>query len=212
MRRTTVLPSLFAAFGASAVLAAPAEPVDDAPQACLAALEQVLRTQDTVQARFVLQKKAPGIRRMLESRGRVVVVPGRGLIWEVTEPFAALSVFGPGRIGRTDEAGEYAVHDAPQAAHVLEAVSKTEADALARDFFVDCRRQAAHLRAVISPRRSTYADFLTEAVIEADLKAGVITRLSLTQPSGAVSHITFSDQKRTAHPAGRDGALIEGVQ
>ena len=63
-----------------------------------------------------MQKKAPGIKRLLVSRGRVVVSPGRGLIWKVDFPYEALSVFGPGKIGRTDEAGNYSVREAPQAA------------------------------------------------------------------------------------------------
>lgn len=186
--------------------------VQSAPLACLAKVEKLLRSPETVEAQFSLQKKTPGIKRVLTSRGRVVVSPGRGLIWQVAFPYEALSVFGLGKIGRTDEMGNYAVKDAPQSAQVLETVAHFDAATLVRDFFVACSEKTSRLQVVLTPKSSTYASFLTEAVLELDDSRGVITRLSFSQPSGAVSHIGFSHHKKNRLPSGEDGALLQSVQ
>lgn len=180
--------------------------------ACLAEVEKLMRDTDTLEARFQMQKKAPGIKRLLVSRGRVVVSPGRGLIWKVDFPYEALSVFGPGKIGRTDEAGNYSVREVPQAAQAIEVASRFDRAAVARDFFISCTKKNARLMAVLTPKNSTYANFLSEAVVELDAAKGVLTRLSLSQPSGAVSHISFSEQTKSPRPSGNDGELLQSVQ
>ena len=177
--------------------------------ACLAQIEDVLKSPDPVTARFVMHKKLPGITKPLESRGRVLVAPGRGLIWEVTFPYASTLVFGPTKIGHTDESGSYSVADSPYAAQIIEAVANFDLAAAHRSFFVSCSVQNKTAKAVISPKNKTYADFLSEAVLEA---SHVLTRMSFMQPSGSVSHISFTSHEMPAAISKADDELLKSVQ
>ena len=177
--------------------------------ACQAQIEGVLKASHPVSARFIMHKKLPGITKPLESRGRVLVIPGQGLIWEVSFPYSSTIVFGPAKIGRTDETGRYSVSDSPHAAQILDAIANFDLASARSSFFISCTVKDEKAKAVVSPKSKTYADFLSEAVIEV---SNVLTRLSFAQPSGSLSHISFTDHEIPAVVSSTDAELLKSVQ
>ena len=99
---------LSAAFLAVFSLAVRAESPDEA---CLKEAASLLSPSQTVSAAFRMEKILPRMARPLPARGRVLVAPGEGLIWETTFPFKEMRVFGQKRWAATDANGALQVHD-----------------------------------------------------------------------------------------------------
>lgn len=181
---------LSAAFLAVFSLAVRAESPDEA---CLKEAASLLSPSQTVSAAFRMEKILPRMARPLPARGRVLVAPGEGLIWETTFPFKEMRVFGQKRWAATDANGALQVHDIrTDRFEALLGQSRGELLAsLKRTFFVTCRAEGDTLSVILSPRPGTLADYLTEIAFQAS--AGKLTRSILTQTDGTVTHLEFTD-------------------
>ena len=111
-------------------------PASAAPAGDVAArLDQpaVLRGQ------FEQDKQLQGFRNPLRSRGRFLLVRGRGLAWDTLEPFPSGTVIGArGIVASTPEGGERVLAGADDPARqLLMALVAADLDALARSFDIE---------------------------------------------------------------------------
>lgn len=79
-------------------LATAAGPSAEATQALLAAVRQRVRDAPVVRGRFVQAKTVEGFRQPLRSSGDFVVARGKGIAWQVRQPFASTLIVRPDRL------------------------------------------------------------------------------------------------------------------
>lgn len=73
-------------------------PSAEATQALLAAVRQRVRDTPVVRGRFAQAKTVEGFRQPLRSSGDFVVARGKGIAWQVRQPFASTLIVRPDRL------------------------------------------------------------------------------------------------------------------
>lgn len=183
-----------------------------ADEACLRAFAQTLAPASPLTADFSMSKRVPGVNRPLPAGGRLVTDPGRGLIWETSFPLEEVRVFGKARYGVTDEKGVLQIRDLPtdQIAALLTQTPEELLASLKSRFFVICTQKRDSASLILSPKPGTLAEHITEIALHAHSE--LLTRVSITQPGNAVTHITFTNATRPASISDKDAALFEKVR
>ena len=101
---------------APTVASADAPAADDtAADAVLAAIDGLIARPALLRGRFEQEKQLHGFRNPLRSRGRLLLVRDRGLVWDTLEPFPASTVLSRGRlVGTLPDGSRQVLFDAAQ--------------------------------------------------------------------------------------------------
>ena len=121
---------------------------------------EILREGQQLRGRFTQDRRLQGFARPLRSEGDFLLVPGRGLIWRATTPFASTLVITPAGIlqlldGR--EAMRLPASRMPglgQFYQVLAGAMSGDPSSLSQVFTVEWQADAARWQLALAPRRT----------------------------------------------------------
>ena len=121
---------------------------------------EILREGQQLRGRFTQERRLQGFARPLRSEGDFLLVPGRGLIWRATTPFASTLVITPAGIlqlldGR--EAMRLPASRMPglgQFYQVLAGAMSGDPSSLSQVFTVEWQADAARWQLALAPRRT----------------------------------------------------------
>lgn len=165
-----------------------------------------------VAADFVMTKKSPAVDVDLVSRGRLLLVRGRGLLWTTAEPFEEVLGFSLRKRGATDESGKWTVLEnrhADAAARQVEQLLSGDAGGLESRFFVTLEGDLDGWRAVLTPKSGNAAQWIAEILIRGGRH---ISRMQLVMKDGTLTEIVFSNPRANPEIDALDDGRLESLQ
>jgi Outer membrane lipoprotein carrier protein LolA-like len=160
----------------------------------------VLRDGQMLRGRFVQERALAGFSRPLHSEGDFTLVPGRGLIWRTTAPFASTLVItsaGILQLVNGKEAMRLPASRAPGIGRFYEVLSGAlsgNTSGLSQVFHVDQQADATHWQLTLTPLR---ADDPALATVQAIVVSGahLVEAVDVRKQGGDVDHLRFTDQQ-----------------
>lgn len=134
-----------------------------ASQATMADVQRLLGGQSVICASFVQQKSLKALTRPLTSKGRLIFVAGKGVLWQVLEPFPARLLIRSNALIRWNEDGEAQKINLEQTpvfqalSHVFLALFSGKTDKLQDMFVVESQSAQKRWRLTLVPRTKLLA-------------------------------------------------------
>ena len=161
---------------------------------------EILREGQQLRGRFTQERRLQGFARPLRSEGDFLLVPGRGLIWRATTPFASTLVITPAGIlqlldGR--EAMRLPASRMPglgQFYQVLAGAMSGDPSSLSQVFTVEWQADAARWQLALAPRRTD--DPALASIARIIVGGGrLVEAVDVQRANGDADVMTFHDQR-----------------
>jgi len=171
--------------------------------------EQGLAPGAVLRGSFVQERHLKGFNAPLRSTGHFVLVPGRGLIWRVEQPFAITTVITSAGLVQQVDGGEtmrLASAGLPFLSHLYDMLTGAlggDWHALEGDFTVERTGDAGHWQVRLVPRRADDTLAMPFAAITAT-GGRLVDRVELTKPDGDGDVLSFADQQVDSGPVTAD--------
>ncbi len=170
---------------------------------------EVLREGQQLRGRFTQERRLQGFARPLRSEGDFLLLPGRGLVWRATVPFASTMVITPAGILQLLEGREAMRLPASrmpglgQFYQVLAGAMSGDPSSLGQVFATGWQADATRWQLTLTPRR---ADDPALASIASIVVSGarLVEAVEVRKANGDADLMTFHDQR--VGPAAPDAA------
>lgn len=150
--------------------------------------------------RFVQLKSLSDLPKPLRSSGQFFFARGRGVLWQVEQPFAAEYLLAGEKLIAREQGREQVMGAAQQpglaaASRLFAALFALDLSVLETDFSLTGIRTGEAWRIVLKPRHAALASALTEATLEG---AAQLQRVRIVDGRGDVTAIELTDLKPLA--------------
>lgn len=174
-----------------------------APLACAQADDALLRNvlatlaqHAAVRADFTQTRSNPALAKPQLSRGQLLFVLGRGMLWQTQTPFAETLAFAGKQAARIDPQGQsHPLRDArgvSQISQMLQAMLAGHADAVRRQFHIAASGNAAQWTLRLVPRQERMAHVLGSIELRGD---AYLEGIRITMRDGGDTDIRFSQTR-----------------
>jgi len=133
----------------------------------LSAISQLLARNSIICADFIQSKSLRALNRPLLSKGRVIFFAGKGILWQVREPFPTRLLVKQNALVKWNDAGEPQRLGFEQSpifgtfARVFMAVFTGEIDPLRKDFGIETDIRKSIWRLTLTPRDKDFSEIIT---------------------------------------------------
>jgi hypothetical protein len=174
-----------------------------------------------VRAEFVQTKRMAAMKRPLLTRGRLTFLRGRGVLWQIEQPYRVTYVLGESRIVEIGEDGARRAREArdmpglAQVGRIFQAMLGANTEALREHFELAARgeekregeKDARRWTLELKPRQAPLAQFLDGLRLSG---ARFVEEIQIDEAGGDSTQILLRDSQGAETPTGDEARLFDG--